>query len=385
MSTLSQIPELTELVEAGKNPFNSHLMDYVNKGGKTVGFLYQDTPEEILSAAGAAPIYIRGTNSEGTEMAEAFFRQLTCNYTKHTYNEILDGKWDFLDGAVFYNLCDHARRIYDNWLTVPDNPCYHFFYMPKKRSELSKDFYRKEILKLVEATEKHFGSEITKEKLLAAIKLHNKTRKLQQELYAMQKGDEVYLTGTELLMVMLAAISMPREEYNRLLENLIAKLKENGPRVKPSARLIYAGGHADNAEFFDILQQNNAQVVADNTGFGSRAADMLVREDEEDPLGALIDYYFEEKPAATRQMGTQEERMERLLNLVKEYKADGVVASRLYMCDLWAFEHFLMRKRLHDNNVPFLELEVDYTPEGVGQIRTRVQAFVESLADRKND
>ncbi|WP_417149075.1 2-hydroxyacyl-CoA dehydratase [Parasutterella excrementihominis] len=53
------------------------------------------------------------------------------------------------------------------------------------------------------------------------------------------------------------------------------------------------------------------------------------------------------------------------------------------MCDLWAFEHFLMRKRLHENNVPFLELEVDYTPEGQGQIKTRVQAFVESLADRQ--
>lgn len=100
MNTLKQLPELTALVEAGKNPFNQVLMDYVGQGGKTVGFMYQDTPEEIITAAGAAPIYLRGTASEGTEMAEAFFRQLTCNYTKHTYNEILDGKWDFLDGAV---------------------------------------------------------------------------------------------------------------------------------------------------------------------------------------------------------------------------------------------------------------------------------------------
>lgn len=114
MNTLKQLPELTALVEAGKNPFNQVLMDYVDQGGKTVGFMYQDTPEEIITAAGAAPIYLRGTASEGTEMAEAFFRQLTCNYTKHTYNEILDGKWDFLDGAVLYNLCDHSRRIYDN-------------------------------------------------------------------------------------------------------------------------------------------------------------------------------------------------------------------------------------------------------------------------------
>ena len=152
MNTLKPLPELTALVEAGKNPFNQVLMDYVDQGGKTVGFMYQDTPEEIITAAGAAPIYLRGTASEGTEMAEAFFRQLTCNYTKHTYNEILDGKWDFLDGAVLYNLCDHSRRIYDNWKTIPGNPAYHFMYVPKKRSELSKDFYREEINKLIKAS-----------------------------------------------------------------------------------------------------------------------------------------------------------------------------------------------------------------------------------------
>lgn len=72
MNTLKQLPELTALVEAGQNPFNQVLMDYVDQGGKTVGFMYQDTPEEIITAAGAAPIYLRGTTSEGTEMAEAF-------------------------------------------------------------------------------------------------------------------------------------------------------------------------------------------------------------------------------------------------------------------------------------------------------------------------
>ena len=114
MNTLKQLPELTALVEAGKNPFNQVLMNYVDQGGKTVGFMYQDTPEEIITAAGAAPIYLRGTTSEGTEMAEAFFRQLTCNYTKHTYNEILDGKWDFLDGEPLRPLQTNLRQLEDH-------------------------------------------------------------------------------------------------------------------------------------------------------------------------------------------------------------------------------------------------------------------------------
>lgn len=125
----------------------------------------------------------------------------------------------------------------------------------------------------------------------------------------MQKGEEVYLSGLELLMVMLAGVSLPRPKYNKMMKDLIAALKAVGPRIKPKVRLLYTGGHADNPEFFELLQQNDAHVVSDNTGFGTRAADVLIREDG-DPLEAIIDYYFEEKPAATRQMGTQVESLE---------------------------------------------------------------------------
>ena len=82
---------------------------------------------------------------------------------------------------------------------------------------------------------------------------------------------------------MLAGVSLPRPEYNKMMKDLIAALKANGPRIKPKVRLLYTGGHADNPEFFELLQQNDAHVVSDNTGFGTRAADVLICEDG-DPL-----------------------------------------------------------------------------------------------------
>ncbi|WP_290173139.1 2-hydroxyacyl-CoA dehydratase family protein [uncultured Parasutterella sp.] len=378
-----QSQALKALIEVGSNPYNAELQNFIRKGGKTCGFLFQETPEEIITAAGVVPVYIRGTKSEGTEMAEAYFRQLTCNYVRNTFNEILDDKWDFLDGAVFYNLCDHARRIFDNWQTLPDNKTYHFMYIPKKRSDLSKDFYRQEIKKLIEATEKHFGVEITKEKLSEAIELHNEMRRLQKEIYDLQKEEKVYLDGTELAMVMMAGVSMPRDKYSDLLRTLISDLKAQGPQIEPKVRLLYTGGHADNPKFFDLLEQQGAVVVADNDSFGTRACDVLVSE-EGDPLEAIIEYYYQQKPAATRQFGTHEERLARLDQLIEDYRIDGIISSRLFMCDIWAFEQFLMRNHLQRKNFPLLELEVDYNPEGEGQIRTRVQAFVESVCDKKN-
>ena len=240
-----------------------------------------------------------------------------------------------------------------------------------------------EIEKYIKATEEKFGVKITDEDLRKAIKLHNETRRLQAELYEMQKGDEVYLKGSELIAVMMAGISMPLEDYNELLKELIAELKAQGPQYKPAIRLLYTGGHADSQEFFELLENQGGQIVVDNLGFGSRSSAVLIDE-EKAPLDAIIDYYFDEMPAATRQMHTQDERLDRLGKLVEDYKVDGVISSRIYMCDMWAFEQYLMRGYLAEKGIPGLELEVDYVPDSQGQIRTRVQAFVESLKSQKN-
>lgn len=378
-----QIPVLDELIETAKTIGNRYLKAAQSQGRKIVGIFYQEIPEEVLTAAGCVPVMLRGTGASGTQYAEAYFRQLTCNYTRCTFNQIIEGRWDFLDGAVIFNNCDHMRRIYDNWKLLPNNKAYHFFYAPKKSGALADAFYRKELDKFIAATEAKFGVSITDEKLSAAIALHNRTRKLQQALYAMQTGSEVYLTGTELLLVMLAGVSMPREDYNRKLEELIAALAANAETTRPSVRLLYTGGHADSPVFFKMLENNGAQVVVDSTGFGSRSCESLVDE-QKDPRQALCDYYTEDRPMSPRNFGVQAQRKERLARLIEKYHVDGVVMARISMCDLWAMEQFMVRDYLSGKGTPLLELEVDYMPEGLGQIATRVQAFVESIVAQKS-
>lgn len=374
----TQIPALDALIAAATSINNPYLEKAKQEHRPIVGLFYQDLPEEVLSAAGCVPVMMRGTGATGTEFAEAYFRQLTCNYTRCTFNQIIEGNWDFLDAAVLFNNCDHMRRIYDNWKLLPTNKVYHFFYAPKKGGELPEKFFALELDKFIEATEKRFGLKITEEKLLAAIRLHNRTRLLQQQIYALQKGPEVHLTGTELLLVMLAGVSMPREDYNQLLEELIAALKANHETMKPQVRLLYTGGHVDNRKFFELLEQNGAQVVVDSAAFGTRSCEVLI--DETLPAKeALCRYYMRDRPMSPRNFGEQAARKERLGRLVNDYAVDGVVMVRVSMCDLWAMEQFMTRDYLLQKDIPLLELEVDYLPEGFGQIATRVQAFIESI------
>lgn len=380
----NDIPALRQLLEVASSIDNPYLAAAKKAGRKIVGTIHDEVPEEIISAAGAVPVMLRGTGSQGTELAEIYFRQLTCGYTRHTYNQILDGAWDFLDGAVLFNICDHMRRVHDNWIRERNCPIYHFIYAPKKGGDLARSFYRAEIEKFIAATEKRFGVTISRESLARAIALHNEKRMLQQQLYALQKGPQVALTGADLLMVMLAGKSMPLEDYNRLLAELIAALRESGERLTPAVRLLYAGGHADSAEFFRTLETKGAQIVADITGFGSCSCEKLVRTDI-DPLEAIVAYYFEEIPASPRKFGTAPERQARISRLAGEFGADGVVMSRVTFCDLWAMEQYMTREYLQQQNIPFLELEVDYVPENFGQITTRMQAFIERIQSKKSN
>ncbi len=83
-----------------------------------------------------------------------------------------------------------------------------------------------------------------------------------------------------------------------------------------------------------------------------------------------------------RAFGTQDRRFDDYLRLFDEYKADGIVSARVTMCDLWAFEQYMLAETLRKKGIPGLELEINYIMDGVGQIRTRVQAFVENLPRR---
>lgn len=121
--------------------------------------------------------------------------------------------------------------------------------------------------------------------------------------------------------------------------------------------------------------------MIDDAANGIRMAEHDIAETG-DPLEALCDFYFNVKTPMPRVFGTQDRRFDDYLRLFDEYKADGIVSARVTMCDLWAFEQYMLAETLRKKGIPGLELEINYIMDGVGQIRTRVQAFVENLPRR---
>ncbi|WP_094604235.1 Benzoyl-CoA reductase subunit C [Sporomusa silvacetica DSM 10669] len=368
--------------EAASTIYNSEVAAWKERGGKVAGYFYPAVPEEILTAAGALAFGIRGTGSTGTELADAHFLHLSCSSTRVTFEQILQGEYKFLDGAVVFNQCDHLRRIYDNWLTVPENPCYAFIYLPKKCDALAREFFEKEIIQFKKKTEEKFGVVITDDMLKEAIVLHNETRQLQRKIYELKKLPVPPISGADTMAIMLAATAMPRYRYNELLKEMLLELSEQKPDLSAEnkKRLLYIGSHADDIKFMETLESQDAIIIVDDTSFGYKAVEGEIST-KGDPLQTIIEYYFYTRAVTQRQFGTLDKRLDRIAEIIKTFRIDGVITARLTECDQIAFEQFILTDFFKKSNIPNLNLEVEYVLDSVGQLKTRVQAFLETMEE----
>jgi benzoyl-CoA reductase/2-hydroxyglutaryl-CoA dehydratase subunit BcrC/BadD/HgdB len=370
---------LQKFADATQSIMNSELEEWKQQGGGVVGFFCSTVPEEVFTAAGIVPFRMRGTGSTSTELSDACFSNINCSFPRHTMNQALLGEYDFLDGLICINSCDHVRRVYDNWIRQLDTPFVRVMSLPRKVEAPQIDWYYDEINLLREGVQEHFEVELTDERLWAAIGLNNEVRALQKRVYELRKAEAPPITGKQALAIMVAGTAMPKERYKSLLEELLRDLEGAEGCDDYRARLMILGGELDDPEFVDVIEGQGALVVTDSTCFGTRLMWRPVDESAEDPVRALASYYIYDRPSCPRMCGDQERRIDYIRELAREFKVDGIIAERLMFCDQWLVEHYMTGMDLKDDGIPFLQIDREYILSGKGQLSTRVQAFLETI------
>ena len=373
------LQEFTEVTQALENPA---VRSWREQGRKVVGTFCSYAPNEILTAAGLLPFRMRAISSTGTELSDAYMSSINCSFCRHAFNMGLRGEFDFIEGIVWLNTCDHVRRIYDNWKRKVGTPFVRILSLPKKTGRRQVDWYRDELSIFKEDVEKHFGVEITNERLWDAIRLHNETRRLQRELYDLRRREKPPITGADTLSVMVAGTALPGEQYNHQLRDLLNELNQYEGIEGYRARLMVVGGILDNSAYLEVIEEQGGLVVTDSLCFGSRLMWQDVDEGISDPLTALARYYVVDRPSCPRMFGEELRRGQYIQDLIREFTVDGVICESLMFCDIWTIEHFMLGKDFKNIGIPSLRLDREYLMAGVGQLRTRVQAFLETIGDR---
>ncbi len=379
MDTQIKSRAFQKLSEAAETIVNPAIQSWKDRGGKVVGYFCSAFPDELVTAAGLLPFRIRATGSRGTDLSDSFFSSVNCSFPRHVFNMALSGHYDFLDGLAMFNSCDNIRRVYDHWIRQMNTPFVHIMSLPRKAEPAQVEWFRDELVNLRALMQQHFGVEITEARLWEAIKLHNQARGLLRKLYDLRKSEKPPITGAEALAVTVASTAMPKQDFVELLHELVDDLAGADGAVNHRARLMILGSILDDPAYIKVIEDQGGLVVTDSLCFGSRLFWKDVPEGTGDPLNALAQYYVADRPSCPRVFGLYEKRIDYITSMVRDFNVDGVILERLAFCDLWGFEQFSIFNDFKESGIPLLMLDREYTLGAVGQLRTRVQAFLETM------
>lgn len=361
------------------NHTNRHVAEWKSAGKPVVGYFCHYMPAELILAAGALPLRLRGAGSEDSSPGDAWLSGRVCTYVRHVMSLVLDGKYDFLDGAVCMNTCDHVRRAADVFVKKSSVPFNGFISVPRNPRESLFGYYVSELRKFIAGMEDNFGIKIGAGDFRSAIRTMNGTRDRLREINRMRMEDAPRISGADSLAAHIVSQVLPPEVFAGLADSLIEQMKSGPGLDSPRGRLVLIGAELDEPGYVEVIESQGAIVVADLLCFGARSALDPIDENAVDPVEAIARAYFF-RPSCARMIGDFPRRWENLKRLVKDARADGVVFERLVFCDPWGAEiHNILNRAKEENSFPVLSLTREYGVTAAGQLRTRVQAFLEKL------
>ena len=353
-------------------------------GKKVLGYRCVYVPEEILDAAGIMPYPVFGT-PEAVTLADSYFQPNICEFIRNIFDLALKGGLDFLDGLVLCNTCDAVRKLYDHWKAYVKTPFCYLINNPQTQfTDLGYEYQYQELKQFRKAIEDFVGTAISDDALQRSIRLYNETRALLRKVYDVRKKDPPLLSGEEALEVVMGSMYLPRERANELLRQLVSELMERDePLVPPGPRIMITGSIIDHPALIQLVEESGGMVVADDLCSSMRYFWYSVNEDtapidgDTGPLAALARHTMEKPVCAC--MHPAEARLNYMMELVKEYNVDGVIYFNLKYCDPFLYEGALFKKELESRGISAMALDVEHTPSGIGQLKTRVQAFLEMM------
>jgi len=367
------------------------IIELKEEGKKIIGYLCIYPVLELMTALDLVPYRIFGDMREPITKADSFLPTVVCPFLRSCLDLGLKGKYDFLDGIVTTHICDVGSNLAGIWNYSVKTPFSHNIDVPHTAHETAQEQERELIKAFQKVLEEFTGEKITGEKLTRAIEVHNQQRALVREFYDLKKLDPPLISGTETIQVIKALMSLPVEEGNQLMREVISEVKErkDGPTRK-SARLLLWGSIIDDSALTEMIESLDANIVMDDTCVGSRAYfdDVKVTND---PVEGLAHRYLVDIkcPRTFRArdyndvrkdyMADLESRFSYLVDYAKDWKADGVILESVRYCDTHGYEVPGIRDYLNSLGIPSVYLEHDYTEGALAPLRTRVQGFLEVI------
>jgi benzoyl-CoA reductase/2-hydroxyglutaryl-CoA dehydratase subunit BcrC/BadD/HgdB len=342
-----------------------------------IGFFCPYVPEELLHAAGALPFRLMGTPIKMSHV-QAHLPPNCCHLVKSSLESLLQGELDFLRGIIFSHTCDAMQGLADIWALQRRIPLQFNLMMPSHLdSELSRPYLKAEIERFKDFLESNVGK-ITPQSLKASIQLFNRIREKLQEIYTRRPKWHTQISGRDFARIIRAGYLMDRARYLELLEEIWNALPEKGDDSGNLVPIFLAGNMTHSDFYFSLIEEAGAIIVQDDLCSGTRFLLLMVPEDA-DPIEGLTNRYLTSFLCPTKYKGVHA-HAETLVKEVQKSGAKGVIFLLYKYCEPHFFDYPDLKQALESRGIPTLLLEVEDPSYSVGQLKIRVQAFVEMLS-----
>jgi len=350
---------------------------HLPEGRIPIGFFCPYVPEELLHAAGAFPFRLLGSPIKLSH-APAHLPPGCCHFMKSSLESLLSGELDFLKGVVFSHTCDGMQGLSDIWAFQKRLPLLFNFMVPTNLcSESTRPYLKSEIERFWSFLGSNVGT-VTIPNLLASVRLFNRIREKIGELYQLKRTSSSRLSEGDFASVIRAGYWMDRNQYLQSLSELLNAMPRKPTDETPFVPIYLTGNMVHSAPYFSLIHEAGARVVSDDLCSGERFLRLRTREDI-DPIEALTERYLTSFLCPTKHKGTHA-RLETLLPEIEQSGAKGVIFLQYKYCEPHFFDHPDLKTALEAKGIPSLLLEVDDPSTSQGQMKMRIQAFVEMLS-----
>ena len=383
MELIKELPDVFEEFAEQRQKSFLAIKELKDRGVPVVGTFCTYFPVEIAMAMGAATVSLCSTSDETIPAAEKDLPKNLCPLIKSSYGFAATKKCPFFyfsDLVVGETTCDGKKKMYEYLGQFKD---VFTMELPNRQTKDGLTLWKNEIIRFKEYLEQKFHVAITEEQIRNAVKIQNEGRVALKRLYELMRLDPAPMTGQELFSVLYGSTFKPDRskipgEVNAIADRVEKEYAE-GKMLEKKPRILVTGCPIGGAteKVIKAIEDNGGVVVTFENCGGAKSVDRLVEEDAEDIYEAIAKRYLS---IGCSVMTPNPNRIELLGRLIDEYQVDGVVEMILKACHTYNVESLGIRRFVNDEkHKPYISVETDYSQADIGQLNTRIAAFIEML------
>ena len=347
------------------------------KGQKTAICFCSHVPREILEAAGFWAIRIRNVDDYDSTTPNGIPNNI-CPIVKETYSLFTDDTLKDADLIIAETSCDGKKKVYE---LIYDQERVYYYQIPQgEENEYSTLLIRSEIQHLIKYLESHFDVEITDKKIREASIIANAEREAILSLLKLQVNTDHVIKGTDIYDALLKSrdIVDPVARLNHIKNRLAELSSKNASGANDLKRILVTGCPLSGVydKVIGTVENNGGIVASIENCDVINETQRFVDTDSEDIIQALVDCY-RRTPCAI--MTPNPQRFELLRNLIDEYKIDGVIDVSMTTCHAYTVESYNVKRLCEGMNIPNIAIVTDLSMVDMGQVSTRIAAFIEML------